>query len=82
MVKEKYPALTDAEILDLLVNRKWYASIFDGINSLAVSVSHQMAARVLELAERYEDTLPELDKTVADLEAKVKAHLERMGFAW
>lgn len=82
MVKEKYPALTDAEVLDLLVNRKWYASIFDGINSLAVSVSHQMAARVLELAERYEDTLPELDKAVNDLEAKVKAHLERMGFAW
>ena len=30
----------------------------------------------------YENTLPELEKSVEEYEAKVKAHLERMGFKW
>lgn len=41
-----------------------------------------MTNRVVELVERYEDTLPELTAAVVDYESKVKAHLERMGFAW
>ena len=38
--------------------------------------------RIVELVERYEDTLPELSAAVADYESKVKAHLKRMGFVW
>lgn len=79
---EKYPALTIEEIKELLVNRKWYYTIFDGISALYAATSHSMAGRILELAERYERTLPEMEKDVADYEAKVKAHLERMGFTW
>lgn len=79
---EKYPTLTIEEIKELLVNRKWYYTIFDGISALYAATSHSMAGRILELAERYERTLPELEKDVADYEAKVKAHLERMGFIW
>ena len=39
-------------------------------------------ASIAELAERYEDTLPSLENEVESYEAKVKAHLERMGFVW
>ena len=81
-VRAKYALLTDDEILDLLVNRKWYATIFEGIKSLYVTTSHQMTNRIVELLERYENTLPELFAAVADYESKVKAHLERMGFVW
>ena len=81
-LKEKYPTLSVEEIKELLVNRKWYYSIFEGIKALYVTTSHNMANRIVELAERYENTLPELEKSVADYEAKVKAHLERMGFSW
>lgn len=81
-VRAKYALLTDEEILDLLVNRKWYATIFEGIKALYVTTSHQMTNRIVELVERYEDTLPELSAAVAEYEAKVYAHLERMGFAW
>ena len=81
-VRAKYALLTDEEILDLLVNRKWYATIFEGIKALYVTTSHQMTNRVVELVERYEDTLPELTAAVADYESKVKAHLKRMGFVW
>lgn len=81
-VKGKYALLTDEEILELLVNRKWYYSIFEGIKALYVTASHNMANRIIELAERYEFDLPWLVKEAEVLEAKVKAHLERMGFVW
>ena len=44
-------------------------------------VSQALTARVKELAERYETRLPDMAKRVADLEAKVNAHLAKMGFA-
>ena len=81
-VRTKYEELTDEEILETLVNRKWYYTIFDGIKALYVTASHNMANRIIELAERYEYDLPWLAKEAEALEAKVKTHLERMGFVW
>ena len=81
-IKDLYPLLTVDEVKDLLVNRKWYYTVFDGIKALYAATSHRMASRVTELAERYENTLPELEATVSDYEAKVRKHLERMGFTW
>ena len=80
--KAKYVELTIEEIKELLVNRKWYYTIFEGIKALYVTTSHEIANRISELAERYEDTLPSLENEVEAYEAKVKAHLERMGFKW
>ena len=80
--KAKYAELTIDEIKELLVNRKWYYTIFEGIKALYVTTSHEIAGRIAELAERYEDTLPSLENEVESYEAKVKAHLERMGFVW
>lgn len=81
-VRAKYADLSDAEIKELLINRKWYYTIFDGIKALYVTTSHNMANRISDLAKRYEGTLPDLEKDVAGYEEKVKAHLERMGFKW
>lgn len=81
-VKEQYALLTVDEIKEQLVNKKWYYSIYEGIDGLYTAISHNMANRITELAERYEQTLPEVEKEVAVYEAKVKAHLERMGFVW
>lgn len=81
-VKEKYTVLTVEEIKELLVNKKWYYSIFDSIDALYVAISHSITNRIVELAERYEDTLPMLSTVVDDYEARVKSHLERMGFLW
>ena len=78
----KYAELTIDEIKELLVNRKWYYTIFEGIKALYVTTSHEIAGRVSELAERYEDILPSLENDVDSYETKVKEHLERMGFAW
>ena len=81
-LQAKYAELSDEEIKELLVNRKWYYSLFAGIKALYVTASHSMANRITQLAERYEYTLPQLEQEVADYETKVRAHLERMGFQW
>lgn len=80
--KAKYSELTIDEVKELLVNHKWYYTIFDEISELYSITSHNMANRISELANRYESTLPSLEKEVEDYEAKVKSHLERMGFSW
>lgn len=80
--RARYEKFTDNEILDLLVNKKWFDSIFSGITDLYAEISHRLTSRIIELAERYEDTLPELDKVTTEYDTKVKSHLERMGFKW
>lgn len=34
------------------------------------------------LMERYETPLPDIDKELTELESKVNAHLQKMGFVW
>lgn len=82
MEKEKYAELSIDEVKELIVNHKWYYTISDGISALYSATSHNMANRIIELANRYEDTFPSLEKEIEDYEAKVKSHLERMGFQW
>lgn len=80
--RAKFADLTDEEILDLLINKKWFNSIYDGISDLYAGISHKLTERIVELSNRYKHTLPELEKDVNDLEASVRSHLERMGFTW
>ncbi|OPY56602.1 MAG: putative type I restriction enzymeP M protein [Pelotomaculum sp. PtaU1.Bin035] len=81
-VREQYAKLTDDQCLELLLERKWYSTLVNGIYALYTAVSHRISDRVRELNERYEQTLPALEAEVAQLETKVKSHLERMGFVW
>ncbi|MDR0784515.1 MAG: SAM-dependent methyltransferase, partial [Treponema sp.] len=81
-IKKQYGKLTNDEILELLVNRKWYNTIYEGIHALYTAISHNIANRVTELAARYEEPLPAVAERVVEYESKVKSHLERMGFAW
>jgi type I restriction enzyme M protein len=79
-VREQYAKLTNNECLELLLERKWYSSLISGLFALYTSVSHSIASRNTELADRYEKTLPELEAEALELESKVKSHLKRMGF--
>ena len=78
----KYPTLTEAEVRTLVVEDKWLAVLDARIHGEMNRVSHQLTARVRELADRYSSPLPTLTDCVANLESKVNDHLERMGFAW
>ena len=80
-LEKKYPKLTLEEIRHLLVEEKWFAAIYSGIDAIHEAVSHHLSARVTQLVERYEYTLKECEDEVDQYEAKVKSHLERMGFA-
>jgi len=42
--------------------------------------SQILAGRVKELAERYDETLPEIEKETEILTQKVTEHLKKMGF--
>ena len=78
----KYPKLTECEIKTLVVDDKWLVALDTAIHGEMDRVSQQLTHRVTEMAERYETPMPQLIRRVAELEAKVNRHLERMGFAW
>ena len=78
--RNRYKTFTDAEIKDLLVNRKWYKAIDDGIQNLYITVANHLTKRIVELYERYENTLSELTSKLAEEEKVVFGHLTQMGF--
>ncbi|HYK04363.1 MAG TPA: class I SAM-dependent DNA methyltransferase [Thermoanaerobaculia bacterium] len=78
----KYPNLTVTDIQSLVVDDKWLAAMDAAIHGEIDRVSQRLTRRVKELADRYELPLPKLVTQVAELEAKVNLHLERLGFAW
>jgi len=78
----KYPQLTETEIKTLVVDDKWIKALDSAIQLEIESISHELSARVKQLAERYENPLPQISDMMVKLEAKVDCHLERMGFSW
>ncbi|AFT86190.1 type I restriction enzyme M protein [Paraburkholderia phenoliruptrix BR3459a] len=78
----RYPKLTEAEVQTLVVDDKWLGRLDVAVHGEMDRLSQQLTARVQALAERYEAPLPRLNERVAELEARVHRHLEKMGFAW
>jgi len=79
-VIERYKTLTEEEIKQLVVDDKWMASIERSVKTEMERISQRLTQRIKELAERYETPLPKLTTDVAELENKVTAHLQKMGF--
>lgn len=78
----RYADLTEADIKTLVVDDKWLAALARATNTETERTGQQLTGRVRELAERYAAPLPQLEARVAELQAKVDAHLQRMGCAW
>lgn len=78
----RYKTLTEDEIKQLVVDDKWMATIERSVKSEMERISQRLTQRIKDLAARYETPLPQQTSEVADLEAKVSAHLEKMGFVW
>jgi type I restriction enzyme M protein len=79
---EKYPQLSEAEVKSMVVEDKWLNHLYSRVYEEITRVSQTLTGRVLELAERYETPLPELEKEVSALSARVEGHLKRMGAVW
>ncbi len=79
---DKYPALDERDIKELVVADKWLAALEAAIGDEVERASQALATRVKDLAERYGTPLPTLSERVDEVESRVAAHLKRMGFAW
>jgi len=79
---EKYGKLEEKEIKKLIIHEKWLSSLSNSINEEMKNLSHNLASRIKELVERYENPLPALAKENQSLTEQVDQHLEKMGFKW
>jgi len=77
-----YAKLTEADVQELVVNDKWLTDLHAALTGEQDRISQRLAGRITELAERYASTLPELDREVEALTAKVEAHLKHMELQW
>ncbi len=78
----RYARLTEAEIKALVVEDKWLAALRAALDGEVQRVTQQLAGRVRELEERYARPLPELEREVEALGARVEGHLKKMGLVW
>ena len=81
-VLAQYPNLTESEIKTLVINHKWQAHLHDALQSEQEKLSQNLTQRIKALAERYANTLPQLEAEVQEVSAKVTAHLQKMGWSW
>lgn len=81
-VFNKYPALNEDEVKDLVVQHKWFATLNSSIEAEIERVTQQLANRVRELNERYAEPLPQITQNVEALSLKVAEHLKAMGLEW
>lgn len=79
---KQYNKLKESEIREIVVHDKWLSTIYNSIYEELERISHNLAGRIKELAERYETPLPNLSNDVKELTTKVDQHLENMGFKW
>lgn len=82
LLLQKYAVLNqdEEEVKRLVIEHKWMPAISKAIHAQMQQISQHLTARVVELAERYEETLPSLDNQERELEECVLAHLAQMGF--
>ena len=78
----KYASLTETEIRSLVVDDKWMTRLSAAVQGELDRVSQTLTGRIRELADRYAMPLPEIEREVATLAARVEEHLKKMGAAW
>lgn len=79
---EQYAKLSTDDVKQLVVDAKWMSAMQTAIEGEMERISQRLTGRIKELMERYETPLPAIDKELTELENKVNAHLQKMGFIW
>lgn len=75
----KYSALTEDEVKVLVVDDKWLTALAAVVQGELDRVSHTLALRLSQLAERYATPLHQLVEHLDAIGVKVDKHLQRMG---
>ena len=81
-VLEQNGKLTKQDIITLVVDDKWLATLSAAVQSELDRVSQTLTSRIREIAERYETSLPTLISEVSELSTRVDQHLKRMVSSW
>jgi type I restriction enzyme M protein len=76
---QQYEQLSETDVQRLVIEQKWMNSIQTQIQGEIDGISQKLTTRIKELGERYNETLSALDDSAETLEAKVNAHLKKMG---
>ena len=76
----QYTKLSIDEIKFLIVEDKWLTTLAADVQTELDRVSQVLTGRIKLLAERYAEPLPQLVANLAALNAKIDAHLAKMGF--
>lgn len=80
-VKEEYELLAQNEMrVKNLVKEKWVNAISTRIESELSRSIELLKSQLSAISDRYDQTLPSIDKEVEDYESRVNAHLAQMGF--
>ena len=79
-VTAQYTKLSIDEIKFLIVEDKWLTTLAADVQTELDRVSQVLTGRIKLLAERYAEPLPQLVANLAVLNAKIDAHLAKMGF--
>jgi type I restriction enzyme M protein len=78
-VLNKYTTFSEDEIKEIVTN-KWTAAFGNRLVTEIQRTSQSLNTHLMNLQERYEQTLPEINDEVERLEKKVQQHLAAMGF--
>jgi type I restriction enzyme M protein len=81
-VVNQYGRLTEAEVMALVVDDKWLTTLRAEVMGEMVHVSQTLTGRTKELTERYNTPLSEIMSETVELNARVEAHLQKMGLVW
>ncbi|WP_026090754.1 type I restriction-modification system subunit M [Sandarakinorhabdus sp. AAP62] len=80
-VVNQYTKLTLDEAKALVIDDKWLARLAAAVEGELARVAQRLSVRCGELAKRYDRNLPDLMQAANDAQARVAAHLAKMGFA-
>lgn len=78
---EKYSELTEDDVKDLVVNKKWLVRIASDVETEQEKVAQTLTQWVKTLLERYNRTLWDIENDVKSYEEKVNEHLRKMWFS-
>ena len=82
-VKKEYEELNHNETrAKNMVIKKWQSAISTHIHSELNHSMELLKSQLSAIADRYDETLPSIEKEVEDYESKVTAHLAQMGFTY
>ena len=81
-VLKKYAALSEEEIRVLVFGVKWMGRLSGRIGDEVSRAFGWYHERVVEIARRYERSLPEILREVDETRAAVEGALGRMGYKW